>query len=512
MHPPLPAKGGFMTMDTIRQKNPDDKPDQKVEQIRDLAFRILEEIGIRILSEKYLDILSDKGADIRDRRIYFSRTRIRELLASAPRSFTLHAPNPEHTVSIGTGESKLAAGYGCSSIIHARGHKRNAVLADHVELVKLIHQSGFFSINGGILAQPSDVSADKSHLAMHYTTLIHSDKCIMGMPGTTQTVEDIMHLTALRLRGEAKLKQTPAVVTMVSPVSPLQVDEMLLNTIETAARYCQPVMASPGIAAGTTGPIDLASNVAVATAESLATILMTQMFHPGTPVIFGIQCYGADMTTGNISIGSPAYALQARYCAALGKHLNLPTRAGGATTDARSLSAQAGYESMLSMFTAMQNQVSLIVHSAGILDSFAGISFEKLIVDLEIIRMVRFYLDDMEVSNDTLNFDLIREIGPGGLFLTAMDTLKKCRTHAWTPAVSSRGPLNGLSFDDKLLQNIEDARQKMLAAYEPPEIDPAVLEPMNRYMVEKGLAPDTLPRFAPETPVSTPTTNEWRNS
>jgi trimethylamine--corrinoid protein Co-methyltransferase len=93
-----------------------------------------------------------------------------------------------------------------------------------------------------------------------------------------------------------------------------------------------------------------------------------------------------------------------------------------------------------------------------------------------------------------------------------MDTLKKCRTHAWTPAVSSRGPLNGLSFDDKLLQNIEDARQKMLAAYVQPEIDPAVLEPMNRYMVKKGLAPDTLPRFAPETPVSTPTTNEWRNS
>ena len=133
---------------------PAEKSNQNVEKISALALRILEEIGIRILSEKYRDTLSDKGAVIRDRRIYFSKTRVKELLASAPRSFTLHAPNPEYTIPIGTGESKLAAGYGCSSIIHAKGHKRNAVLADHVELVKLLHQSRLFNINGGILAQP----------------------------------------------------------------------------------------------------------------------------------------------------------------------------------------------------------------------------------------------------------------------------------------------------------------------------------------------------------------------
>jgi trimethylamine--corrinoid protein Co-methyltransferase len=306
-------------------------------------------------------------------------------------------------------------------------------------------------------------------------------------------MEDLMVLTALRLGGVDVLKKAAHIITMVSPISPLQVDEMLLNSIEVAALYNQPVMVSPGIAAGTTGPIDLASNVAMAAAEALAVILMTQMFNPGTPVIFGLQCYGADMKSGNISIGSPAYALQAKYCEALGRYYKLPCRAGGTANDAKALSAQSGYESMLSMFTAMQNKVSLIVHSAGILDSFAGMSFEKFIMDLEIIQMIRFYLDDLDVTEDTLNFELIKEMGPGGLFLTSMDTMKKFRTIAWNPDVALRGSLKGFTPEKKLLKNIDDTRKKMLESYQQPVMDKIVLKEMNGFMILRGLDPVTLP-------------------
>ena len=282
---------------------------------------------------------------------------------------------------------------------------------------------------------------------------------------------------------------------MISPVSPLQVDETGLSALDVAGKYRQPVILSPGVAAGTTGPIDLAGNVAMATAEALGLICMAQALNPGTPVIFGIQCYGSDMKTGNISIGSPAYALQAKYCAALARYYRLPSRGGGSVSDAKSLSAPAGYESMLSMFTALQNRMSLIVHSAGILDSFGAISFEKFIMDLEIIQMIRFYLDDMIVDDTTLNFDLIDSVGPGGLFLTTMDTMKKCRTHTWNPAVALRGHLAGMSPHEKLLKNIQNTRDQMLARYEPPEIDPDVLGAMDTFMRTKGVDPDALPLY-----------------
>lgn len=152
----------------------DTAQDGKIEKLNHLALQILEKVGIRILSEDYLGILAKKGGNIKGRRIFFSRDTVFQLLGQAPSSFTLHAPNPDHNIQIGQGESKLAVGYGCASIIDAKGNVRDACFRDHLEFVKLVHQSGFFSINGGILAQPSDVAAEKSHLAMHYASLVYS--------------------------------------------------------------------------------------------------------------------------------------------------------------------------------------------------------------------------------------------------------------------------------------------------------------------------------------------------
>jgi trimethylamine---corrinoid protein Co-methyltransferase len=467
----------------------------KLQKLDTMARRILAEIGIRILSPRFLELLSEKGLCIKEDRVVFLPDQVDDLLARAPARFTLHGIDAAHDIVMGDGTSHVAAGYGCASVMDPDGNIRGAIFQDHVDLVKLVHASELFHINGGILAQPSDVPADVSHLAMMYATLTYSDKCIFGIPGTRRHMEDIMALAAIRTGGEAEFAQKPRILTMISPVSPLQVDEMGLCALAVAGRYRQPVILSPGMAAGTTGPIDLAGNVATATAEALGLICMAQALNPGTPVIFGIQCYGTDMKSGNISIGSPAYALQARYCAALARYYQLPSRAGGAVNDARSLSAQAGYESMLSMFTSLQNRVSLIVHSAGILDSFAAISFEKFIMDMEIIQMSRFYLDDMTVDDNTLNFDLVQSVGPGGLFLTTMDTMKKCRTHTWNPKVALRGHLTGLSPHEKLIRNIQGIKEQMLAEYRPPVIDPDVRSSMEAFMRSKGVDPDALPLY-----------------
>jgi trimethylamine---corrinoid protein Co-methyltransferase len=468
---------------------------EKLEKLDGMARRILSEIGIRILSPQFPDLLSEKGLSVKQGRVVFLPDQVDDLLARAPAQFTLHGIDAAHDIIMGDGTSHIAAGYGCASVMDPDGNIRNAIFQDHVDLVKLVHASDLFHINGGILAQPSDVAADVSHLAMMYATLTYSDKCIFGIPGSRSHMEDIMALAAIRTGGKAAFAQKPKVLTMISPVSPLQVDETGLWALAVAGRYRQPVILSPGMAAGATGPIDLAGNVALATAEALGLICMAQALNPGTPVIFGNQCYGTDMKSGNISIGSPAYGLQAKYCAALARYYGLPSRAGGAVSDAKSLSAQAGYESMFSMFTALENRVSLIVHSAGILDSFAAISFEKFIMDLEMVRMSQYYMDDMIVDDTTLDFDLVQSVGPGGLFLTTMDTMKKCRTHAWNPKVALRGHLSGMSPHEKLIKNIQDAKEKMQAAYRPPVIDPKVRTAMDAFMRSKGVDPDALPLY-----------------
>jgi trimethylamine--corrinoid protein Co-methyltransferase len=262
---------------------------------------------------------------------------------------------------------------------------------------------------------------------------------------------------------------------------------MALDSMIIAAHHNQPLIISPSPAAGTTGPIDMAANISLATAEALAVVAIVQTISPGTPVIFGLQCLGADLRTGNISIGSPAYALQSKYTAALARMYRLPSRCGGTLTDAPHLSPQSGYESMLNMLTTFQNGVNFIVHSAGTLDSFAAISYEKFIMDLEIIEMVKYYINDVDVDPDTLNLELIRSVGPGGQFLTTWDTLQKCRSHSWNPVIGVRGNTVCGSPSNRFLQRIADQQQAMLDNYSSPPMDRALLAELDDYMARQGV-------------------------
>ncbi|WP_373498487.1 trimethylamine methyltransferase family protein [Desulfococcus sp.] len=467
------------------------------QKIHALAVRILEEAGIRLHHPDILDMVRDNGVRVEESTAFFRPDQVMDWVKKAPASFTLYARNPVHDMVIGGDRVSCAPGYGCAAIYDASGNTRDACLADYIELAKLVHQSPHFHINGGILAQPSDVPADQSHLIMLYAAITHSDKCLMGIPGSSRQMQDIMEMAAILFGGESALREKPRILTMISTISPLQMDDMALSSILAAARYGQPLIISPAPAAGTTGPIDLASNIALATAEALAGIAVAQMIRPGLPVIFGLQCYGADLRTGNISIGSPAYALQAKYCAALARMYGIPCRCGGTTNDAKAVSPQSGYESMLSMLTAWQNRVNLIVHSAGILDSFSGMSYEQFIVDLEIIDMIRYYEDDIEVGEKTLNFDLIREVGPGGQFLTTADTMRKCRTHSWSPEVSLRGNLGGRDPHEAFLANITRKRQRMIADYKRPVLPENVKTRLLDFLAARGVDREILNRICP---------------
>ncbi len=465
---------------------------ERIQKIYTHGVKILEEVGIKLNHPEILALLKENNVRVEGDIAFFTRDLVESWISKAPESFTLHARNPVYDSLIGGTQSNFISSYGCPTVYGLDGTSRPSQLTDYIRFAKLIHQCDHFSINGGIIAQPCDVSADLSHLIMVYAAAKVSDKCLMGIPCSEFQMNQIMDMAAILFGGKEALIQTPRILTMISTTSPLQLDEMALGALLVSARYNQPLIISPGPAAGTTGPIDLAGNMALATAEALAAIVIAQMVRPGVPVIFGLQCFGANLKTANIAIGSPAYALQAKHTAALARMLKLPSRCGGTTTDALCVSPQSGYEGMLSMLTACQNSVNLIVHSAGVLDSFAAISYEKFIMDLEIMDMVQYYLNDFEVSDDTLNMALIKEVGHGGQFLTSMDTMKKCRSHSWIPSIGVRGNVSREKALDRYYKNIADKLTQMTAAYQMPGLDPDILEQLDNYMGAQGVSPQIL--------------------
>ena len=161
---------------------------------------------------------------------------------------------------------------------------------------------------------------------------------------------------------------------------------------------------------GSTAPVTIAGAVAMCNAEELAGIVLTQLINPGNPVIYLFASYGSNVQTGNASIGTPELIKAGRYGSLLAKKYGLACRCGGGLTDAKGVTAQAGVETAMCLMHNAYYKGNLVQHSAGILDSFATMSYEKLMLDFEVIDRLANYMEDIEVNENTLALKTLKKV------------------------------------------------------------------------------------------------------
>ena len=238
------------------------------------------------------------------------------------------------------------------------------------------------------------------------------------------------------------------------------------------AKAGQPQLVASLAIAGATGPATLAGSLALQTAEILAGIVLTQLVREGAPVIFAGSSTNAEMRSGALSIGSPEMAMNTAATAQMARYYNLPSRSGGAVCDAKIPDAQAAYESMMSLLMAQVSGINFVLHTAGILESYNSMSYEKFIIDDEMCGMVKRIKKGYEVNADTLGLDVIRESGPGGHFLDKDHTFEHFRSEFYQPALSNRDDFEGW-YTKGSPQSMEAANKKykeILESYEVPQL------------------------------------------
>ena len=275
----------------------------KIEKIHSCTMAILEKVGIKIHHPEICTLLHKNGIKVDQRVATFTENQVMNWVNKAPSQFTLRARNPAYDAVIGGGQPQYAAGYGCPQIVDAAGRRRSATLGDYVRFVRLVQQCEAFRINGGILAQPAELAADQTHLAMTYATLLYSDKCLMGQPGSAESIEKVMTIAAMVFGSRQALKAKPRVLTLVNTLSPLQIDRIVLETIKVHAEYGQALLITAGVMSGTTAPITTAGALAMGNAEVLAAVAVSQMLREGTPVVMGLVVSPADMRTAEVRLG-----------------------------------------------------------------------------------------------------------------------------------------------------------------------------------------------------------------
>lgn len=455
--------------------------DSEINHLHQASMEILSRVGVRFPVQQALDIFRKHGYTVAGERVFFTEDRIQKAINQVPRKFTLTARNPENNLNIGESEVVLAPGYGAPFLIDPETGKRVPTLEDYQNLTRLGQQLPNQDLSGYLLVEPQDIPEEYAHLHMLKAAITLADKPFIGSAENQTAAEDTIQLARI-LFGDRLTKHVT--LGVISALSPLSYSPDMIEAVLVYSRADQPLIFANLVMAGSTGPITLAGTIAQQNAELLAGITLAQLVQPGLPVLYGTTSTNIDMRTGALTLGSPELAQVVTAHAQLARFYGLPSRAGGALTDASIVDAQAGYESMFGLLTAVNSGVDFILHAGGIMSSYLAFSYEKFIMDDELCGMARHYQRGFEVSPDTLAVPVIEDVGPGGHFLNHPHTLQRCRTEFWKPDLADRSGLESWWGGERLDTTARARKrwQELLAAYQQPDLDPVVVRQLEDYV------------------------------
>lgn len=468
----------------------------ELDQIHAASMEILAEVGIKIPWAPARNYFQEKGAvvDGEAQSVKISETLVQWALDQAPKEFKLYGSDPDFQLQIGGDQdTPIFAGLGTplSVVDLDSGEVRKATRQDMLEHIILVNACQHIH-NTQMDVWPDDIPMTTIHTEAIWAWANNSRKAFgMGCYGYLPTW-DMMRMMALAVGGKTELQKRPRFLAICSVVSPLQMDQAQAEGMFICADYGQPLAISPEGIAGATAPVTLAGLLAQENANILAHITLSQIYKPGTPVLYGTVSTVANMRDGSVALGAPETGLITAGSAQLARRYGLPIRSVGGTTESKRADFQAGFERMGTLLPAVLAGVNLIT-CAGTLSGTMLEDHAMLMLDDELcgaaLRMAR----GIDVNPETIALDLIKDTGYDGNYLAADHTVEHFKKELFIPSLYSRESDQDWEDGGRQLA-LDHARQKVkevLENHQPRQLDPAVLKAMDefRHMVaERDLA------------------------
>ncbi len=415
--------------------------DDGVKTIHENSLRILEKTGVKVFTNTGLNQFKDSGAIVDEsaRLVRIPRSMVEDAIAKAPHSVTLCGRNPKHDVILensnvyfGTGGTAIRVLDLDTGECRPSFTKDVALFAKMVDALENIH---VFTIN----VYPNDITdVDEVDVNRFYWSFKNTSKHIMGGIYSMKGLQDVVEMASVIAGGIEKLRARPFVSFITLIISPLKIDDRYGEMTCYLAKQGLPVVVPTEPLCATTSPVTLASNVLLHCAESLAGVVLTQIINPGCPVIFGSVGSITNMATLEHLSGVIERGMINAAVAQMAQFYQLPYYSTAGMTDSKVVDCQAGYESgMMNLLVAMSG-ANYIHDAAGLMEFDLTASYEKLVIDDEIINRCLRVLRGIEVTEDTLAMDLIQEVGAGGDFLGQEHTIKYMRTEFSKSTVSDQ--------------------------------------------------------------------------
>ena len=445
-------------------------------------MRLVSEIGVQFDHPEALRHFAEAGQRIEGSVVFLDPEWVLEQVALAPESFTLHARNPDQSIVLGGNHMVFMPVQGPPFV--RRGSARgDGTMADFDDFCRLAQHLDDFDSAGGLPCEPNDAPLDSRHLDMVRSLLLLTDKPFQGSQISGLAARDSLALG--RIAYGDRLDAGACMYTNVNVNSPLRYDERMLEALLEYAAVGQAVVVTPFLLMGAMAPVTIPSALVQQTAEALAGIALCQTIRPGCPVVLGSFLSNIDMQSGSPGFGGPESSFGLLASGQLARRYRVPWRSGGGSLTTSPLpDAQAAYEGTNTMLSAFLAGANLVMHTGGWLEGGLVASFEKLVIDLEIVRTLRAEFTQIEVDEASLAFGAHEEVGHGGHFLGAAHTLERFRTCFYRPLVSTtenfeRWTRNGARDTEARASEIVT---KLLDAYEQPPIDDGVRAEIDEYV------------------------------
>ncbi len=448
--------------------------------------RLMTEIGVEFMDDRALELFRQAGQKVEDKTVFLDPDFVLEQAAKAPREFDLQARNPANSVHIGGDSMAFGAVYG-PPFVREGDVRREGTMEDFRNFARLAQSFPALDSAGGVVTEPNDTPLDSRHLDMVYALQTLTDKIYMGNVVAGVNAADTIAMTEILFGSRETIEETPALISLINCNSPLRWDDRMLESQFEYSAANQPVVLTPFILMGAMSPVTIPAALVQQIVEALSGIALSQLIRPGCPVVFGSFLSNIDMQSGSPTFGTPESGLGLLCTGQIARHFGLPFRTGGGLTSSQVPDAQAGYEALMTLLPTFLAGANWVMHSAGWLEGGLVAGFEKFIIDVELVQMLKHEFTPLEVDEASMAFDAHEEVGHGGHFLGAAHTMERFRTCFYRPMLSSsenyeRWMRNGAK---DTATRAGELYKKKLAEYEPPPLDESIREELEAYVTRR---------------------------
>jgi trimethylamine---corrinoid protein Co-methyltransferase len=461
--------------------------DLQIGRIFQATLDCLQRTGIKVLNQPAREILAKAGAEVSGEIVRIPAYIIEDAVSISPPSFSLWSRDGTHSVELTDGQNIYGPGPTCTYFIEpVSGERRKTRLGDPGLTARVCDAL----VNIGYVMSLGLIDDVKPELASVYEfaeMVANTIKPILVWAYSLDQLQDIYQIATSVAGSEENLRLKPFIGFFSTTLSPLVHTDRDLENVLWASEHDLPIFYMGGGTVGSTAPITGAGALVITLAELLSGLAIVQLNKPGSPVCIGSVMAPSDLRVVRPAYGGPEMSLNCAAMSDISRYLGIPYMGTAGASESKSLDLQAAIESTFQVLLSSLSNATL-VHDVGFLDCADIGSLEMLVMNDEIISMCRRIQRGIEVSDQTLMLELIDQVGPGGEFLSSMETAQLCRMEIWMPGLMDRAPwvewynTGSITMHDRIkakIQNILNTHQPVPLSEESTKKIAAILQAAN---------------------------------